>query len=195
MSLPDTKGGNMLKFLVRCGFLFVFTCLLYTGIAEASEPIGVVASVHGKAEIYRAEDKSTEDLGFKSPVFLKDFIRTDSGTGIQVVVGYDTMLSIGPNALVSLSDRLEDFSPKAAKKKKKRKRKKKDVLDRKGLNIVVYGGSVRVAVNRSLLPRDDSGKVVEGVFVQTPQGWFELKEGENNDIVVSMPPMKTGGAK
>jgi hypothetical protein len=164
-------------------------------LAGASEPIGVVASVHGKAKIYRAEDKSTEDLSFKSPVFLKDFIRTDNGTGIQVVVGYDTMLSIGPNALVSLSDKLEDFSPKAAKKKKKRKRKKKDVLDRKGLNIVVYGGSVRVAVNRSLLPRDDSGKVAEDVFVQTPQGWFELKEGKNNDIVVSMPPMKTGGAK
>jgi|GEM_PF-2885216 len=153
--------------------------LVFSLSASASDLAGIVVSVSGKAKVFRAESKKLEELKFKTPIYINDRIRTDENTGLQIILGYNTMLNMGAESLVSIKDGIQ-----IGDKEKKR-----------GINIFVYGGTARVTVNRSLLPRDGSGSVVEDVYVQTPQGWIELKEGKNNDIAVSLPLPGKGGKK
>jgi len=149
---------------------------LIASAALAAEPIGRVVAVSGKAQVARAGG-GTEKLAFNSPIYLDDKITTEAGSRVMVIVQFNTMLSLGPGAIASIQE---------ARDEKKRSKDSEGVA---GLKIMLEAGTARVTVNRTVLDRDTFDKLQHDVFVQTPQALYDLLEGENNDLVIVLPPV------
>jgi len=87
-------------------FYFVFVFFLMKGFSYGEEVVGYPGRIEGRCEVLR---KGVAEKITRSTYFLKgDMIRTYQNGKIEIILLDETVIKIGPNAEVNLSDFLLD---------------------------------------------------------------------------------------
>ena len=76
---------------------------LVAASASFADSIGLVVGLQGEVRAVSA-DGSQRTLSIKSPIFLKDVIRTSSGAKVQILFKDDTLYSQGENSEVTIDE-------------------------------------------------------------------------------------------
>ena len=95
----------------------IFKMLIILGVPMvlfASQPVGLVKSVRGKA-FERINDTKSIPLKAGDKIYEKDTIKTEAGSFIGIILEDNTLISIGSNSEFSIEEYL--FEPKDKKVK------------------------------------------------------------------------------
>jgi len=91
---------------------FIFLTVMIASMsltAFSADPIGTIVSLNGKATA-TSQDGTTRNLELKSPVFLKDKIKTDVSASLQIMFLDDSVLSQGEKSEMTVDEYV--YSPK-----------------------------------------------------------------------------------
>jgi hypothetical protein len=93
--------------LEKVGILCTIAALVIAGIASrasAAEPVGLVISKTGQVNIQRQSRLGWQPVALKQPVFLEDVLRTEKGGRAQVLLKDDTLVNLGEESEVAVSE-------------------------------------------------------------------------------------------
>ena len=90
----------------RSMVLWVVTWLIAAS-ASFADSIGLVVGLQGEVRAV-SEDGAQRILSVKSPIFMKDVIRTSSGAKVQILFKDDTLFSQGENSEVTIDEYVYD---------------------------------------------------------------------------------------
>jgi len=96
---------SIYKMLIILGFPIVIL---------ASQPVGLVKSVNGKAFEIKG-DKTSKTLKAGDKIYAQDLIKTEAGASIGLILEDNTLISIGSNSEFAIDEYL--FEPKNKKVK------------------------------------------------------------------------------
>ncbi|MEK7314136.1 MAG: FecR domain-containing protein [Deltaproteobacteria bacterium] len=103
---------NKKSFLKAGFFLFAFLFMLCVESHAAEDNIGWVTALKGRAEVLHPRDKSKTVLESGSPVYLGSEISTGKDSSVTIEFDDDSLLAIGPESRVKITEWLYSSSQK-----------------------------------------------------------------------------------
>ena len=111
--IPDLKSRAKRSNHYLLSFLFLlltFTvcCSLYTAYAEAAGAIGKVTQIEGRVDILREGKLPAAPARIGDSVFVKDVIRTKSGSKAEITFNDATILKVAQRSRIDISEYIAD---------------------------------------------------------------------------------------